>query len=29
MTIKVNHAALGHARQLIKDARIAQDTRAD
>lgn len=29
MTIKVNNAALGHARQLIKDARIARDTRDD
>jgi hypothetical protein len=29
MTIKINDAALRHARQLIKDARIARDTRDD
>lgn len=29
MTIQVNNAALGHARQLIKDAKIARDTRDD
>ena len=29
MTIKVNKAALGHARQLIKDSRIARDARDD
>ncbi|CAH0134985.1 MULTISPECIES: hypothetical protein [unclassified Arthrobacter] len=29
MTIKVNNAGLRHARQLIKDARLARDTRDD
>ncbi|MDP9980961.1 hypothetical protein J2W14_000337 [Pseudarthrobacter oxydans] len=29
MTIKTNNAALGHARQLIRDARVARDTRDD
>lgn len=29
MTIKVNKAALGHARKLIKDSRIARDPRKD
>ena len=29
MTISVNNAALDHARQLIKNARIARDTRED
>lgn len=29
MTIKVNNVALGHARQLIKDARIVRDARDD
>jgi hypothetical protein len=29
MTIKINDAALRHARQLIKDARTARDTRDD
>lgn len=29
MTIKINDAALRHARQLIKDSRFARDTRDD
>ena len=29
MTIKINDTALRHARQLIKDARIARDSRDD
>lgn len=29
MTIKINDAALRHARQLLKDARIARDSRDD
>lgn len=29
MTIKVNNAALGHARQLIRDSKTVRDTRDD
>ena len=29
MTIKVNNAALGHARLLIRDAKLVRDTRDD
>ena len=29
MTIKVNDAALGHARQLIRDAKLVRDARDD